>query len=122
LLKGVVKGIADYGNCMGIPTVAGEIYFDDSYEGNPLVNAFVVGIVNKKDIMRGTLNDALIEKSYDQYIVNRALSYFADTIFFVNEMNTKVESFSKEPVTDSIVEEVANPAVIKKSKAAKYFS
>jgi len=44
----------------------------------------------KKDIMRGTLNDALIEKSYDQYIVNRALSYFADTIFFVNEMNTKV--------------------------------
>jgi len=35
LLKGVVKGIADYGNCMGIPTVGGEIYFDDSYEGNP---------------------------------------------------------------------------------------
>jgi len=50
LLKGVVKGIADYGNCMGIPTVAGEIYFDDSYEGNPLVNAMTVGIVKHNDI------------------------------------------------------------------------
>jgi len=50
LLKGVVKGIADYGNCMGIPTVAGEIYFDDSYEGNPLVNAMTVGIIKHENI------------------------------------------------------------------------
>ncbi len=50
LLKGVVKGIADYGNCMGIPTVAGEIYFDDSYEGNPLVNAMTVGILKHENI------------------------------------------------------------------------
>ncbi len=50
LLKGIVKGIADYGNCMGIPTVAGEIYFDDSYEGNPLVNAMTVGILKHENI------------------------------------------------------------------------
>ncbi len=45
LFEGVVKGIADYGNCFGVPTVAGEVYFDNSYKGNPLVNAMAVGIV-----------------------------------------------------------------------------
>jgi phosphoribosylformylglycinamidine synthase II len=46
LFEGVVKGIGDYGNCFGVPTVAGEVYFDESYAGNPLVNAMAVGIVN----------------------------------------------------------------------------
>ena len=45
LLKGVVKGIGDYGNCFGVPTVAGEVYFDPCYHVNPLVNAMSVGIV-----------------------------------------------------------------------------
>ncbi len=45
LVKGVVHGIGHYGNCFGVPTVAGEIYFDSSYQGNPLVNAMAVGIV-----------------------------------------------------------------------------
>jgi phosphoribosylformylglycinamidine synthase len=45
LFEGVVKGIGDYGNCFGVPTVAGEVYFDESYKGNPLVNAMAVGIV-----------------------------------------------------------------------------
>jgi len=45
LLRGVVHGIADYGNSFGVPTVAGEVYFDPSYHGNPLVNAMAVGIV-----------------------------------------------------------------------------
>ena len=45
LFEGVVKGIGDYGNCFGVPTVGGEIYFDKSYKGNPLVNAMAVGIV-----------------------------------------------------------------------------
>jgi phosphoribosylformylglycinamidine synthase len=45
LLDGVVRGIGDYGNAFGVPTVAGEVYFDDSYEGNPLVNAMSVGVV-----------------------------------------------------------------------------
>jgi phosphoribosylformylglycinamidine synthase len=45
LVDGVVRGIADYGNCLGIPTVAGEIYFEDCYSNNPLVNAMTLGIV-----------------------------------------------------------------------------
>lgn len=53
LLKGVVGGIAHYGNCIGIPTVGGEIYFDETYEANPLVNAFCLGIIRHKDIARG---------------------------------------------------------------------
>ena len=45
LFDGVVRGIGDYGNCLGVPTVAGEVYFDDAYRGNPLVNAMTVGLV-----------------------------------------------------------------------------
>ena len=45
LMRGVVKGIGDYGNSFGVPTVAGEVYFDESYQDNPLVNAMAVGIV-----------------------------------------------------------------------------
>ena len=45
LFAGCVKGIGDYGNSFGVPTVAGEVYFDESYQGNPLVNAMAVGIV-----------------------------------------------------------------------------
>ena len=45
LLKGIVKGIGHYGNCFGVPTVAGEVYFEDCYQTNPLVNAMSVGIV-----------------------------------------------------------------------------
>ena len=45
LFDGVVRGIGDYGNSFGVPTVAGEVYFDKSYDGNPLVNAMSVGIV-----------------------------------------------------------------------------
>ncbi|GAB4200748.1 MAG: phosphoribosylformylglycinamidine synthase subunit PurL [Bacteroidia bacterium] len=47
LIKGVVKGIGDYGNAFGVPTVAGEVFFDDSFTDNPLVNAMSVGIVDK---------------------------------------------------------------------------
>jgi phosphoribosylformylglycinamidine synthase len=53
LLSGVVAGIAHYGNCFGIPTVAGEVYFDKSYEGNPLVNAFCLGVLRHEQIVRG---------------------------------------------------------------------
>ena len=45
LVKGVVQGIGHYGNAFGIPTVGGELYFDDTYNGNPLVNAFSIGLV-----------------------------------------------------------------------------
>ncbi len=50
LLRGVVKGIGGYGNCIGVPTIAGETYFDESYNGNILVNAMTLGLVNKKKI------------------------------------------------------------------------
>src|SRR5882724_4149631 len=53
LFSGVVSGIAHYGNCFGIPTVAGEVYFDKSYEGNPLVNAFCLGVLRHEQIVRG---------------------------------------------------------------------
>ncbi len=53
LFAGVVAGIAHYGNCFGIPTVAGEVYFDKSYEGNPLVNAFCLGVLRHEQIVRG---------------------------------------------------------------------
>jgi phosphoribosylformylglycinamidine synthase len=52
LFNGVVRGIGDYGNCLGIPTVAGEVYFDKAYDENPLVNAMAVGIVKTNRIAR----------------------------------------------------------------------
>ncbi|MFL5470480.1 MAG: phosphoribosylformylglycinamidine synthase subunit PurL [Gemmatimonadaceae bacterium] len=52
LFAGVVKGIGDYGNCVGIPTVAGEIVFDPAYESNPLVNAMCVGLLHEEDLIR----------------------------------------------------------------------
>lgn len=53
IFAGVVEGIAHYGNCVGIPTIGGEIYFDDSYAGNPLVNVMCVGILRHEQIARG---------------------------------------------------------------------
>ena len=52
LFAGVVKGIGDYGNCVGVPTVAGEVAFDPSYEGNPLVNAMCVGLMHEEELIR----------------------------------------------------------------------
>ncbi|MDN6206625.1 MAG: phosphoribosylformylglycinamidine synthase subunit PurL, partial [Staphylococcus simulans] len=54
LLRGVVAGIGGYGNCIGIPTTAGEIEFDERYDGNPLVNAMCVGIIDHDKIQKGT--------------------------------------------------------------------
>ncbi len=53
LFAGVVAGIAHYGNCIGIPTVGGEVYFDESYDGNPLVNALSLGVLRHDQIKRG---------------------------------------------------------------------
>ena len=54
LVKGVVKGIGDYGNAFGIPIVGGEVFFDDSYNTNPLVNAFSAGIIDSKKMISAT--------------------------------------------------------------------
>ena len=52
LVEGVVAGIAHYGNCVGVPTVGGEVAFDPSYQGNPLVNAMALGLMETDDIVR----------------------------------------------------------------------
>ncbi len=52
LIKGIVKGIGDYGNCFGVPTVGGEVYFEDCYTENPIVNAMAVGIVKLDQIAK----------------------------------------------------------------------
>lgn len=54
LFEGVVKGIGDYGNSFGVPTIGGEIYFEDCYKGNPLVNAMAVGIVKVGETVSAT--------------------------------------------------------------------
>ncbi|MGE5390148.1 MAG: phosphoribosylformylglycinamidine synthase subunit PurL [Deltaproteobacteria bacterium] len=57
LFSGVVAGIAGYGNCLGIPTVGGEVYFHPCYRGNPLVNAMCVGLVNRNEIALAVASD-----------------------------------------------------------------
>jgi phosphoribosylformylglycinamidine synthase subunit PurL len=58
LFTGVVSGIAHYGNCVGIPTIGGEIYFEESFEGNPLVNVFCLGVLRHEQLARGTAEGA----------------------------------------------------------------
>ncbi|MEY2488590.1 MAG: phosphoribosylformylglycinamidine synthase subunit PurL [Verrucomicrobiota bacterium] len=53
LFTGVISGIAHYGNCIGIPTIGGEIYFDESFEGNPLINVFCLGVLRHEQLARG---------------------------------------------------------------------
>ena len=64
LIDGVVRGIGDYGNSFGVPTIAGEVYFDKSYTGNPLINAMAVGIVKTDQmasaVMKGLGNPVMI--------------------------------------------------------------
>jgi phosphoribosylformylglycinamidine synthase len=63
LVNGVVAGIAHYGNCVGVPTVGGEVYFDPAYSGNPLVNAMAIGLMETPEIVKsgakGTGNPVL---------------------------------------------------------------
>jgi phosphoribosylformylglycinamidine synthase len=54
LFAGVVKGIGDYGNCVGIPNLGGEVWFDDAYEGNPIVNAMAIGLLKTENLMRAS--------------------------------------------------------------------
>ncbi|MFG6099267.1 phosphoribosylformylglycinamidine synthase subunit PurL [Leptothoe sp. ISB3NOV94-8A] len=52
IFAGVVSGISHYGNCFGVPTVGGEVYFDQAYAGNPLVNAMAIGLMETKEIVK----------------------------------------------------------------------
>ena len=58
LFDGVVRGIADYGNCFGVPTIGGEVYFDESYAGNPLVNCMAVGLVEHDGVAKAVAKGA----------------------------------------------------------------
>ena len=51
LLAGVVRGVGDYGNCVGIPNIGGEVFFDRAYEGNPIVNAMAIGLMRREDLI-----------------------------------------------------------------------
>ncbi|MFL6352493.1 MAG: phosphoribosylformylglycinamidine synthase subunit PurL [Bryobacteraceae bacterium] len=53
ILEGVVSGIAHYGNCFGVPTVGGECVFEESYDGNPLINVFALGVFHRDEIFYG---------------------------------------------------------------------
>lgn len=52
IFQGVVAGISHYGNCIGVPTVGGEVYFDEAYSGNPLVNAMALGLMETEEIVK----------------------------------------------------------------------
>ncbi|MBQ7257293.1 MAG: phosphoribosylformylglycinamidine synthase subunit PurL [Abditibacteriota bacterium] len=56
LFEHVVEGISHYGNCVGVPTIAGEVYFDDSYSGNPLLNAMAIGILKTDEVATAGAN------------------------------------------------------------------
>ncbi|HEY9698602.1 MAG TPA: phosphoribosylformylglycinamidine synthase subunit PurL [Trichocoleus sp.] len=56
LFSGVVAGISHYGNCVGVPTVGGEVYFDPAYSGNPLVNAMAIGLMETPEIVKSGAN------------------------------------------------------------------
>jgi phosphoribosylformylglycinamidine synthase subunit PurL len=53
LFGGVVRGIGDYGNCVGIPNIGGEVFFDRAYDGNPLVNAMALGLMKREELIKG---------------------------------------------------------------------
>jgi len=95
LLKGVVKGIGDYGNAFGVPVVGGEIYFDDCYYSNPLVNAMSVGIVKEGNMVS-------------------AISYGAGNPVFIVGSSTGKDgihgaTFASEDITESSADKI--PAV-----------
>src|SRR5947208_299111 len=52
LVDGVVRGVGGYGNCVGVPTVGGELVFDSSYQGNPLVNVMAIGLLDERMLTR----------------------------------------------------------------------
>tara|TARA_B100000700_G_scaffold218156_1_gene239984 strand:- start:5014 stop:7215 length:2202 start_codon:yes stop_codon:yes gene_type:complete len=58
IFNGVISGISEYGNCIGIPNVGGEIIFDESYNNNPLVNAFCLGIVKQNEIVEAKVGES----------------------------------------------------------------
>ncbi|MFD1672020.1 phosphoribosylformylglycinamidine synthase subunit PurL [Agrilactobacillus yilanensis] len=100
LVSQVVKGIADYGNCIGLPTVGGETSFDTTYEGNPLVNAMCVGILDQKDMQVGQA------KGFDNSIIYVGAKTGRDGIHGATFAS---EEFSDDNESDRSAVQVGDP-------------
>ena len=116
LLEHVVHGIADYGNCLGVPTVGGEVVIEDSYSGNPLVNAMTVGIMNKHNLISaialGEGNPVFIVGS------NTGRDGIHGATFASEELSEKTESKrSNVQVGDPFTEKLLLEASLELSKA-----
>ncbi|MFN4245614.1 MAG: phosphoribosylformylglycinamidine synthase subunit PurL [Brevinematia bacterium] len=105
LITGVVKGISDYGNCIGVPTVAGEVYFEDPYEKNPLVNVMCVGITKIDKIVKS------IAKGVGNLVVYYGAKTGRDGVHGATFASTELDTSSKE---DKSSIQIADPFVGKK--------
>lgn len=100
LLERVVEGIADYGNCMGIPTIGGETFFEKKYEKNPLVNVFALGFVKKDKITK-----ALVKNVGDKIIYVGAKTGRDG----IHGATMASESFGKETRTKRVNVQIGDP-------------
>jgi len=111
LMKGVVEGISHYGNCFGVPTVGGEMYFEDAYKGNPLVNAMAVGLLEHKHLMTASA------KGVGNYVVYVGAKTGRDgihgTTFASTQLDEDSESISSGvPVGDPFLEKLLLEATL----------
>lgn len=105
LITGVVRGISDYGNCIGVPTVAGEVYFEDSYEKNPLVNVMCVGITKTDNIIKS------VAKGVGNLVVYYGAKTGRDGVHGATFASAELDTSSKE---DRSSVQIADPFVEKK--------
>ncbi len=111
LLKNVVEGIADYGNTMSVPTVGGEVVFEDSYEGNPLVNAMVVGLIDHDQIQKG------VAKGVGNPVIYAGASTGRDGVHGANFASEELSDITEEnrpviPMGDPQLEKVLMEACL----------
>lgn len=105
LITGVVKGISDYGNCIGVPTVAGEVYFESTYEKNPLVNVMCVGITKVDKIVKS------VAKGVGNFVVYYGSKTGRDGVHGATFASSELDDSSKE---DRSSIQIADPFVEKK--------
>lgn len=105
LITGVVKGISDYGNCIGVPTVAGEVYFEDVYEKNPLVNVMCVGIAKVDKLVKS------VAKGVGNLVVYYGSKTGRDGVHGATFASAELNTDSKE---DRSSIQIADPFVGKK--------
>ncbi|MGC8767499.1 MAG: phosphoribosylformylglycinamidine synthase subunit PurL [Brevinematia bacterium] len=105
LITEVVRGISDYGNCIGVPTVAGEVYFEDVYEKNPLVNVMCVGITKVDKIVKS------VAKGVGNLVVYYGSKTGRDGVHGATFASAELEESSKE---DKSSIQIADPFVGKK--------